>query len=540
GFVSRLGCLATDWRPVLGVSPPPPALRPVLPGRLRFPVTPYGTNTGAPWELYACQPSSMPTKEFMQIKVEPPGITCGNPPERFCTLENPYLCSDECDASNPDLAHPPQLMQDRERGGPLTYWQTITWRRYPEPLLANVTLSWNKSLEVTDDIQVTFEYGRPTAMVLDKSLDYGRTWQPYQFYADDCMDAFAMPPKAVEELSASNATRVICTERYSRWVGSRNDKSVRFEVRARFAIFAGPRLLDMDNLYALMESAKGLRDFFTFTNLRLRLLRPALGGTYVQRENLDKYFYAISNIEVPARCKCNLHADKCTFRDGNLECQCDHNTAGQDCNRCKSGFQAKPWTPGSYLPAPNGSPNACTSHPTVSNCECYGHSNRCSYIDFLNIVTCISCKHNTRGQKCQHCRQGYFRNASAELNDENVCIECNCNETGSIHDRCNEMGYCRCKEGVTGIRCEECLPGYYWNQGCIPNFCDEELVLCQNGGTCVENQQCLCTPEFKGVLCERSVCEKEGGCDAAWASDPSLPTMLLCILPSVLTALTAH
>uniref|UniRef100_A0A8C9SRE3 Uncharacterized protein n=1 Tax=Scleropages formosus TaxID=113540 RepID=A0A8C9SRE3_SCLFO len=29
GFKSRLGCLATDWRPVLGVSPPPPALRPV-------------------------------------------------------------------------------------------------------------------------------------------------------------------------------------------------------------------------------------------------------------------------------------------------------------------------------------------------------------------------------------------------------------------------------------------------------------------------------------------------------------------------------
>uniref|UniRef100_A0A8C9WJE0 Uncharacterized protein n=1 Tax=Scleropages formosus TaxID=113540 RepID=A0A8C9WJE0_SCLFO len=31
------GCLATVWRPTLGVSPPPPALRPVLPGRLRFP-----------------------------------------------------------------------------------------------------------------------------------------------------------------------------------------------------------------------------------------------------------------------------------------------------------------------------------------------------------------------------------------------------------------------------------------------------------------------------------------------------------------------
>lgn len=56
------------------------------------------------------------------------------------------------------------------------------------------------------------------------------------------------------------------------------------------------------------------------------------------------------------------------------------------------------------------------------DCECYGHSNRCSYIDFLNVVTCVSCKHNTRGQHCQHCRLGYYRNGSAELDDENVCI----------------------------------------------------------------------------------------------------------------------
>ena len=138
-------------------------------------------------------------------------------------------------------------------------------------------------------------------MVLEKSLNHGRTWQPYQYYADDCMEAFNMPAKRVQDLAAVNATRVICTERYSRWVGSKNEKNVRFEVRDRFAIFAGAGLRNMDSLYTRMESMKGLRDFFTFTDLRLRLLRPALGGTYVQRENLLKYFYAISNIEVPAR-----------------------------------------------------------------------------------------------------------------------------------------------------------------------------------------------------------------------------------------------
>ncbi|KAI4895832.1 hypothetical protein NFI96_016984 [Prochilodus magdalenae] len=261
------------------------------------------TDDGPTWEYYACQPRSMPMKDYMQIRVDPPDITCGNPPERFCTLENPYMCSDECDASTPELAHPPQLMQDQDQTTHITYWQTVTWSRFPDPLLANITLSWNKSLEVTEDIEITFEYGRPTIMVLEKSLDKGRSWQPYQYYADDCMEAFGMSAKRVQDLSAANVTRVICTEQYSRWVGSKNEKVVRFEVRSRFAIFAGPKLLNMDNLYTRMESMKGLRDFFTFTDLRLRLLRPALGGTYVQRDNLLKYFYAISNIEVTARGK---------------------------------------------------------------------------------------------------------------------------------------------------------------------------------------------------------------------------------------------
>uniref|UniRef100_A0A8P4K4K8 Laminin N-terminal domain-containing protein n=1 Tax=Dicentrarchus labrax TaxID=13489 RepID=A0A8P4K4K8_DICLA len=325
------------------------------------------SEAGPGWEFYACQPPQANMKEVMQIRVDPPGITCGNPPERFCTLENPYLCSDECDASSPDLSHPPQLMGDRERGGLITYWQTVTWSRYPEPLLANITLSWNKSLEVVDDIIVTFEYGRPTSMVLEKSLDKGVTWQPYQYYADDCLEAFGMSPKRVSDLAPSNLTRVICTEQYSRWVGAKEEKIVVFEVRARFGVFAGPKLINIDALYTRMETMKGLRDFFTFTNLRLRLLRPALGGTYVQRDNLLKYFYAISNIDVPARCKCNMHAAQCVLRDATLQCECDHNTSGQDCQRCSQGFKSRSWRPGSYLPLPKGTANTCEAAETAAS-----------------------------------------------------------------------------------------------------------------------------------------------------------------------------
>nr|XP_056716366.1 netrin-G2 [Euleptes europaea] len=513
------------------------------------------TDDGPMWEFYACQPKAIQMKDYMTVKVDPLEITCGNPPERFCTHENPYLCSDECDASNPDLAHPPKLMFDREDEGLATYWQSVTWSRYPEPLLANITLSWNKSIELTDDIVVTFEYGRPTVMMLEKSLDNGRTWHPYQYYADDCMEAFGMQARRVRELSATSANRIICTEEYSRWAGSKKEKNVRFEVRDRFAIFAGPDLRNMDNLYTRLESAKGLKEFFTVTDLRLRLLRPALGGTYVQRENLYKYFYAVSNIEVTGRCKCNLHASLCTFKEGSLQCECEHNTTGPDCGRCKKNFRSKSWRAGSYLPLPNGSPNVCaapnfgtsskvskliqfksSSIPLApierfKDCECYGHSTRCSFIDFLNLVTCISCKHNTRGQHCQHCRLGYYRNSSAELDDENVCIDCSCNRIGSVANRCNDTGYCDCKEGVTGPKCDDCLPSYYWRQGCYPNVCDDELLLCQNGGTCYENQRCLCPPGFKGVLCEQPKCEGEHkDCDGASSALLSPAAFLLSSL----------
>ncbi|KAM7390932.1 hypothetical protein PAMP_021660 [Pampus punctatissimus] len=496
------------------------------------------SESGPGWEFYACQPPSTNMKEVMQIKVDPPGITCGNPPERFCTLENPYLCSDECDASSPDLSHPPQLMGDRERSGLITYWQTVTWSRYPEPLLANITLSWNKSLEVVDDIVITFEYGRPTSMILEKSLDKGGTWQPYQFYADDCMEAFGMSPKQVSDLTPSNLTRVICTEQYSRWFGAKEEKLVVFEVRARFGVFAGPKLINIDSLYTRMETMKGLRDFFTFTNLRLRLLRPALGGTYVQKDNLLKYFYAISNIDVPARCKCNLHASQCVLRDATLQCECDHNTTGQDCQRCSRGFKSRSWRPGSFLPVPKGTANTCTYLYTHTHTHTHTHTITCSYIDFINMVTCVSCKHNTRGQNCQYCRLGYYRNALLTLDDEDICLECGCDAQGSVSPHCSDSGLCQCKDGVSGRSCDSCLPGYTWRggaAGCIKNVCDDEQV-CQNGGTCINFKRCICPDSFTGTFCENAICLKKSGClDNAVDPSSHLTSHLYLLTLSLLT-----
>ncbi|XP_032828931.2 netrin-G1-like isoform X2 [Petromyzon marinus] len=570
------------------------------------------TEEGPGWEYHACQPEATDMTKFAKVRLDPPDITCGSPPDHFCTLENPYLCN-LCDASTPQLSHPAELMFDSEpalgspayggghggghvgghvgaQGGLSTYWQSVSWRRHPEPLRVNITMSWGKTIELTDDVVITFESRRPSAMVLDKSLDYGRTWSAVQYYADDCHELFRREARRALDLTQASATQVICTEEYSRSFVAKQDRTVRFEVLNRTALFAGVGLRNVASLYARLDGDGELRRFFTLTDLRARLLQPATGDTFIDKENLKKYYYAVSNVQVRGRCTCNLHAKECKFEKGQLLCECEHNTTGSDCGKCKRGFRGRLWKAGTYLPYPKGMPNECTANtdglggnfgavpkyervwpsassleashhkqaaskadaflPSISSsleeldtnpeCSCNGHSNRCSYIDVLNIVTCVSCKDNTRGQHCQLCRPGFYRNFSVELDNPNMCIKCECNNFGAMHDRCNDSGKCECKEGTSGLKCDECQPGFHWNRGCHPIVCDE-FLRCENGGTCVQRQRCACVSGYEGVLCEKSRCTSANSCGSSSAGQrlraPALPLLAASSSPLLLLLL---
>uniref|UniRef100_A0A668AW56 Netrin G1 n=1 Tax=Myripristis murdjan TaxID=586833 RepID=A0A668AW56_9TELE len=391
------------------------------------------TEEGLAWDYMACQPEATDMTKYLRVALDPPNITCGDPPETYCALENPYMCNNECDATTEELAHPPELMFDFEGRNPTTFWQSTSWKKYPKPLQVNITLSWNKTIELTDDIVLTFESGRPEQMVLEKSLDYGRTWTPYQFYATDCLDAFTMEPKTVNELTQRTLLDIICTEDYSRGYVWKNDKTVRFEIKDRFALFAGPRLHNMASLYGQLDTTKNLRDFFTITDLRIRLLKPATGATMVDENNLSRYFYAISDIKVQGRCKCNLHANSCVFDKGKLGCECEHNTTGPDCGRCKRHYHGRAWSVGSYLPIPKGTANICK---------------------YLHI---------TENQKCDYylCRKGYpiilkslgkyylfLDFTSATRVCDNAMLRCQNGGTCHHHQRCH------CSPGFTGVLCE--------------------------------------------------------------------------------------
>ncbi|XP_049336851.1 netrin-G1 isoform X5 [Astyanax mexicanus] len=395
------------------------------------------TDEGLTWDYMACQPEAADMTKYLKVTLDPPNITCGDPPETYCTLENPYMCNNECDATTEELAHPPELMFDFEGRNPTTFWQSSSWKKYPKPLVVNITLSWNKTIELTDDIVITFESGRPEQMVLEKSLDYGRTWQPYQFYATDCLDAFTMEPKTVQDLSQFTLLDIICTEDYSRGYVWKYDKTVRFEIKERFALFAGPRLHNMASLYGQLDTTKNLRDFFTITDLRIRLLRPATGATMVDEGNLSRYFYAISDIKVHGRCKCNLHANSCVFEKEKLSCECEHNTTGPDCGRCKRNYQGRAWSAGSYLPIPKGTANICVPNnigPVIrQNVSSLGVANRNQAPQVaLSTVPSVQIANSKRARVC-----------------DNELLRC---QNGGV---CVNNVRCQCPPAFSGLLCEK-------------------------------------------------------------------------------------
>ncbi|CAL1547746.1 unnamed protein product, partial [Lymnaea stagnalis] len=466
-------------------------------------------------EYLACNPSmyDVMSDAIADIRVDPSTATCGTPPNFFRRLAPRGSVNETCNAASTTLRHPPNLMIDDNA---TSWWQSVNMLPGTEALNINITVSFNKTFRMNSDVIITFNSGRPNKMILEKSSDFGATWQPLQYYAKNCDDFQAqLVPGA--EITADNPTAVICTNMYTettpRAVAGRTVKLVNED---RFDLFLGPLKIEFAKFYEALELK--LLDFLLFTDMRIRLIQPLTDG----KTTYDMYYYAISDIQAVARCFCNLHAAVCNYTDTDIICDCEHNTMGKNCETCKPLYNERLWQKGSYLPYPKGQANPCIK------CECNDHAESCTYNATYGRGICDVCLHNTRGYHCELCVLKYYPNVSLPLNDIDRCIECNCNLAGTVGESntcAQDTGQCPCKQTTEHRMCDACKDGYfsfptgnpqrvrlrsnlevsccfkkYFNVLCLSCSCNEISTV--SGSFCKAlGGQCQCKPGVSGRDC---------------------------------------
>lgn len=240
-------------------------------------------------------------------------------------------------------------------------------------------------------------------------------------------------------------------------------------------------------------------DFITtrFIQIRLQGLHTTVDtlnsvDLLLDMQELEKRsFYSFRQIRIAGRLNCHGHANNTIElsspdkKKKHLVCECLHNTCGKECEQCCPLFNNKPFKIGTVAEE-----NSC------EECVCNGHADSCVYNEELGSGVCIKCSNFTRGNKCEHCQDGYYRSANARLSEP--CLPCNCNEKGSL-GYCDQFtGKCICKEGWTGENCETCKYGYFGND-CTKCSCDDRGTM--NATLCTE--LCDCKENVEGEMCNQ-------------------------------------
>ncbi|XP_071954463.1 laminin subunit alpha-like [Antedon mediterranea] len=402
---------------------------------------------------------------------------------------------DYCETGDSLRAHPAEYAID----GTEKWWQSPPLSRSFDYSKVNLTIDLAQLYHVAYVLIKFANSPRPGTWVLEKSVDYGETYQAWQYFADtpsDCLNYFGM--RSLEQIT--NDDDIICTTEYSGIVPLEDGEIVVSLINGR----PGAKTF---------YDSPTLKEFTRATNVRLRLLQTkTLLGHLMAIQQLDptvtrRYFYSIKDISIGGRCVCNGHANACDTpvpgSQTRLMCTCSHNTCGAECETCCPGFVQKKWKP-----ATPDSSNECEP------CNCYGHSNECVYdesvaersesIDIYGNYSgggvCTNCRDNTQGINCNECISGFYQVQGEALDSPYVCRQCECDLYFSTGNCASSTGVCECRPQFTGEGCSECSPGYYSFPECRPCDCHVEgtyEALCQaNGG------QCPCKRNYVGLNCD--------------------------------------
>ncbi|XP_038612285.1 netrin-4 isoform X2 [Tachyglossus aculeatus] len=421
--------------------------------------------------------------------------TCGrNATELYCSYsENADLTCrqpkcDKCNAALPRLAHLPSAMADSSFRHPRTWWQSAEDARRE-----TIQLDLEAEFYFTHLILV-FKSPRPAAMVLERSQDFGKTWKPYKYFASNCSSTFGLEddvaekgavctsrysrpfpctrgeviyralslpytsedpysPKAQEQLKITNLRVQLLKRQHCPCQG--NDLNAKPQHFTHYAIYdfivKGSCFCNghADHC-APVDGFKPVKAAGTHHVVHGRCMcKHNTAGSHCQYcaplYNDRPWEAANGKTGAPNECrtcKCNGHADTCHFdidvwqasgnRSGGVCDNCQHNTEGQHCQRCKPGFYRD-------LRRPFSAPDVCKS--------------------ILPLWKIVDSKRKGENSTKKVCSCHPVGSAVLPFSSVTFCDPNN--------------GDCPCKPGVAGPHCDRCMVGYwgFGEYGCRPCDC---------------------------------------------------------------------
>lgn len=419
--------------------------------------------------------------------------TCGlTKPETYCAQYGEWqMKCCKCDSRVAHNYNSHQVENVVSSSGPTRWWQS---QNDVSPVFLQLDLDRKFQLQ---DIMMDFKGPVPAGLLIERSSDFGKTWQVYQYLAADCGSAFPW----VRQGQPQGWQDARCQTLPQRPNGHSNGAKVQLN------------LMDLASGIPATQSQK-IQELGEITNLRVNFTK--LAPVPQRGYHPPSAYYAVSQLRLHGSCLCHGHADRCAPSSRTPAspssavqvhevCVCQHNTAGPNCERCAPFYNNRPWRP-----AEDQDPHEC------QRCDCNGHSETCHFDPAVFAASqgahggvCDNCRDHTEGRNCERCQLHYFRNRRPGAPIQETCIPCECDPDGAVPGApCDPLtGQCVCKEHVQGERCDLCKPGFteltFSNpQGC--RRCDCSVLGARRDVPCDEETgRCVCLPHVVGPKCDQ-------------------------------------
>uniref|UniRef100_A0A8C8S4U5 Basement membrane-specific heparan sulfate proteoglycan core protein n=1 Tax=Pelusios castaneus TaxID=367368 RepID=A0A8C8S4U5_9SAUR len=194
--------------------------------------------------------------------------------------------------------------------------------------------------------------------------------------------------------------------------------------------------------------------------------RCPIGYSGLSCERCDAWFERVPEgpyLGTCTGCNCHGHSSTCDRVFGHC-LNCQHNTEGSQCNKCKPGF---------FGDATRGTATACRPCPCPYTDPARRFSDSC-FLDTDGQATCDACALGYTGRRCESCARGYEGNP---MQPGGRCVKTSeypVDPTGAMG--LSVIPPSPLQPNVVGRLCNECTPGTFHlsdenPDGCLKCFC---------------------------------------------------------------------